>query len=1178
MSPRDSSYLRLCRRLLSTLAVLVLALHGTGALAAGDAASRPTEADKALFEAAEKGDLADMRRLLSAGADPAARFRQGMQALHGAALKGSEDGVRLLLARGVRPDVRTDADLQPLIFAALGGSVATYKVLAEAGARADAPNRMRITPLHAAASDGGVEMVRYLISQKLDLEAMDGDGERPLAFAAAHRNVASVKALLAAGAHPDVRRTDDGSQPLHEALRSPGTGAEAKASAEIVGLLLAAGAPADADIGEHDRAIFWAIAAENPAAARLLLAHGAKPVGPGRDGKTPLAKAASGDQGDIVTALLAAGARAELEVRDKDGMTPLLVAAYRGNSKAELALIAGGARVDAADPEGQQALHHLRSPHAAEVAKALVAKGADIRALDAKGLQPIHHAVTYAGETVAALLAAGASPSAPTPDGALPVHLAAGRAGSVRAVLELVLGGADARAVNRQGLQAIHVAAAAGQGSTVKYLYFAGADPTARTPDGDDAFALMRKAGSDTAAASLEAQIAAQKKERPDLKAAALIEAVEKHDNFLVSTFLSHGYSPDLADAQGYTTLHHALEKQDLGIARQLLAGGASLEARSRTGPPLCTAVAQGFVEGATLLLDKRSDPGMLCGDDSGPMRTAVYAANAADLVTLLLKHGFPPGAMRPGAMGPLHGVVRSSDPIPVAMLLIAGGADVNEVYLWTPLISAIEAGNAELVKLLLASGADPSLKDRSGQRPIDHAVSKRIPEITAMVEGASAGAERAYAQLTREREERRQEIRDGTGKIAPERLDYRCDALLAGLPTDFASSSAERRVDTVARDFNACADAFLARAPRITVGEVVPVYRIMNASERELAGLQFSSSMSGARNSIDDGKRRIAEARAGVDEALDDARQDARDAALRQAQAQADRQASREADAQAALANAQFLSNWAGQMQAATNQATAGARRNQMSEADKAEFQARIAGQQEDPDSQYNRDKRANDDRAAARKVDEDRVRRDRREADTRRDQARVAQADTDKATQDAADAKERARQAAETVRQEADEKARREERERARVRLDDERREREARLKAEEASRAAEAVRKAEIETQERTAREARDGYLLAMTRGIKLAARTCPDGRGKHYIVGTRPEIKPEVVGCIDVQYRAVCVGARESVEGSVHNFVGASTDCFFGDAAEISPTPSCKAAQVSVKVTSVTACFK
>lgn len=244
------------------------------------------------------------------------------------------------------------------------------------------------------------------------------------------------------------------------------------------------------------------------------------------------------------------------------------------------------------------------------------------------------------------------------------------------------------------------------------------------------------------------------------------------------------------------------------------------------------------------------------------------------------------------------------------------------------------------------------------------------------------------------------------------------------------------------------------------------------------------------------------------------------------------------------------------------------------MSASDKAEFYARVAGEQEDPNSQYNRDRRQNE--AAARKAEDDRVRNERRNAEAKRDQRRLAQADADKATQDSGDARERARQTAETARKEAEENARREEREREQVRLNNERRERDAKLKAEEERRAAEAARKAEIEAQERRERDAKDNYLRAMTTGIKLLARNCPDGKGKHYIVGVRPNIKPESVGCLDVQYRAVCEGARDGIQGSVHNFLGAGTDCFFGDAAQISPTPACKVSQISVQVTSVTAC--
>jgi len=98
----------------------------------------------------------------------------------------------------------------------------------------------------------------------------------------------------------------------------------------------------------------------------------------------------------------------------------------------------------------------------------------------------------------------------------------------------------------------------------------------------------------------------------------------------------------------------------------------------------------------------------------------------------------------------------------------------------------------------------------------------------------------------------------------------------------------------------------------------------------------------------------------------------------------------------------------------------------------------------------------------------------------------------------------------------------------------------------------------------------------YLNAMMSGIKLSARSCPDGEGKHYIVGLRPKIKPEVVECIDVGYAESCPGSAASSAGTVSNFIGVATDCFMGDAATVAPTPACNPKVATVKVTRVAAC--
>ncbi len=98
----------------------------------------------------------------------------------------------------------------------------------------------------------------------------------------------------------------------------------------------------------------------------------------------------------------------------------------------------------------------------------------------------------------------------------------------------------------------------------------------------------------------------------------------------------------------------------------------------------------------------------------------------------------------------------------------------------------------------------------------------------------------------------------------------------------------------------------------------------------------------------------------------------------------------------------------------------------------------------------------------------------------------------------------------------------------------------------------------------------------YLAALTRSTRLLARKCPDGEGKYYIVGKKPNIKPETVSCVDVHYRAQCVNSTSFTDGVGNNFVGMGTDCFTGDTYPIEPKPACKVEEVQVTVRSFAAC--
>lgn len=122
------------------------------------------------------------------------------------------------------------------------------------------------------------------------------------------------------------------------------------------------------------------------------------------------------------------------------------------------------------------------------------------------------------------------------------------------------------------------------------------------------------------------------------------------------------------------------------------------------------------------------------------------------------------------------------------------------------------------------------------------------------------------------------------------------------------------------------------------------------------------------------------------------------------------------------------------------------------------------------------------------------------------------------------------------------------------------------------EEKNRKAEASKLAE----QQAAQQASEQYLRNVAAGTRLVATKCPDGEGKYYATGSRPKIRPEVVSCVDVRFRASCPGGREFSDITAHNFIGMS-GCF-GDTYEISPKLSCKVDQVQISVLDAHPCSR
>ncbi len=186
------------RTVRSVLGMLCLALPLTTSTAGSDAP---------VADAAQQGDVAQVRELLRKGADVNAPQGDGMTALHWAAEENDTLLANVVLYAGADVSAGTRiGHYTPLHVAAQEGNAAVARVLLRAGADPNArTTNSGSTPLHLAAGSGNPELVQALLDHGAEVDAREASwNQTPLMFAAANNRAAAVKVLLAAGADPSA--------------------------------------------------------------------------------------------------------------------------------------------------------------------------------------------------------------------------------------------------------------------------------------------------------------------------------------------------------------------------------------------------------------------------------------------------------------------------------------------------------------------------------------------------------------------------------------------------------------------------------------------------------------------------------------------------------------------------------------------------------------------------------------------------------------------------------------------------------------------------------------------------------------------------------------------------------------------------------------------------------------
>jgi hypothetical protein len=206
------------------IAIVVL----LAAAATAQAQNPPSREDLAIYaglhEAAAKGDVAAIERLVAAGEKPDIQDSKSRTPLIVAVYMKQYDAAHALLKHGANPNAMEIDHYDIVTIAAVRNDVEMLKIALDAGASAkNVTSRYQGTALIAAAHLGHVEAVKLLIAAKAQLNHVNNLGWTALMEAVVlgnggARHTATLRALVEAGC--DVNIADRGGiTPLQHARR-----------------------------------------------------------------------------------------------------------------------------------------------------------------------------------------------------------------------------------------------------------------------------------------------------------------------------------------------------------------------------------------------------------------------------------------------------------------------------------------------------------------------------------------------------------------------------------------------------------------------------------------------------------------------------------------------------------------------------------------------------------------------------------------------------------------------------------------------------------------------------------------------------------------------------------------------------------------------------------------------
>ncbi|XP_004073988.1 histone-lysine N-methyltransferase EHMT2 [Oryzias latipes] len=258
------------------------------------------------------------KAILTQDSERRKKLRFHPRQLYPAAKQGEGQRVLLMLMEGIDPTYQPDSQNRrsALHTAAQRGLLEICYMLIQAGAHVDAKDKEMRTPLLEAVINNHIEVARYLVQNGACVYHVEDDGYTGLHHAAKLGNLEIVNMLLETG-QVDINAQDNGGW-------TPIIWAAEHKHVEVIKALLNRGADVSITDKEMNVCLHWAAYAGSVDIAEMVLNAGCSLSSVNVHGDTPLHIAAREGYLECVTLFLSRGA--DIDIVNKEGDTPLTLA------------------------------------------------------------------------------------------------------------------------------------------------------------------------------------------------------------------------------------------------------------------------------------------------------------------------------------------------------------------------------------------------------------------------------------------------------------------------------------------------------------------------------------------------------------------------------------------------------------------------------------------------------------------------------------------------------------------------------------------------------------------------------------------------------------------------------------------------------------------------------------